>query len=89
MLMMRRCLLHIRMYLCCLFSLRLSPDSLMPSFKLHVFIICHSLCCSLLCRCVSLAPTVAHHIDMRIPAFPGEECNLIIIKQLAGEAVCV
>lgn len=63
--MMRQCLLHIQMFLCSLFSLQLSPDSLTASFKLHVFIICHSLCLSL-CRFVSPAPTVAYHIDMRI-----------------------
>lgn len=48
-----------------------------------------SVCLPLRCRYVSLAPTVAYRKDTRIPALPGEEYNLIIIKQLAGEAVCV
>lgn len=59
------------------------------SFKLHVFGFCHSLCLSL-STIVPLAPTMMlYHIDMRIPALPGEKCNLIIIKQLEGEAVCL
>lgn len=61
-----------------------------PSFKLHVFRICHPCCLSLsLSAVVSLAPTVLCCIDMRIPALPREKCNLIMIKQLAGDAVCV
>lgn len=63
------------------------PLPLEPSFKLHVFSVCHSLCLSLPTT-VSLAPTALYYIDMRIPALPKEKFNLIIIKQLAGDAVC-
>lgn len=44
--MMRWRLQHFWVFLCYLFSLQLSPDSLQPSFKLHVFIIYHRLCLS-------------------------------------------
>lgn len=80
----------------CLFSLQScplphpSPFLLFPSSH-HLNYMCLEFVIPAVCLsallCLWLPPLCC--IDMRIPALPGGKCNLIIIKQLAGDAVCV
>lgn len=66
-------------------SRRLCLDNFTQTIKIHVFRICQYVLSSIACQRLPLCSNT----DKRILSFPGDWCNLIIIKQLAGEAVYV